>query len=145
MFQLACRICLGMDVADFFHLQAAFQTDCIVNASTDEEYVFGVCLFGCKPLKALFVINDSLNLIRQSSKFFDICHILFLGNRTFYFCKLDSQRIGCNQLCAVCFCCCNGDFRTCQCIEHIVCFTCNRRTNNINNTKCTDVIFFTKS
>ncbi len=94
VFQLTCCICLRMDVTDLFHLQAAFQTDCIINATTDEEYIFCIRLFGCEPLDAFFVIDDSLDLIRQSFKFFNICRVLFLGNRTFYFCKLNSQRIG---------------------------------------------------
>ena len=103
VFQLTCCICLRMDVTDLFHLQAAFQTDCIINATTDEEYIFCIRLFRCEPLDAFFVIDDSLDLIRQSFKFFNICRVLFLGNRTFYFCKLNSQHISCNQLCAVRF------------------------------------------
>ena len=134
-----------MNVTDFFHLQAAFQTDCIINATTDEEYIFCIRLFRCEPLNTLLVINDPLNLVRQSFKFFNICRVLFLGNRTFYFCKLNSQRIGRNQLCTVCFCCCNRDLRTCKCIEDIVCFTRNRGTNHIYNAKCTDVVFFAET
>ena len=45
MFQFTCRICLRVDLADLFHLQAAFHTDGIINATTNKENIFRIDLF----------------------------------------------------------------------------------------------------
>ena len=52
-----------MDIADFFHLQAAFQTDRIIYSSSYKESIFYIGLFGCKPLDSFFVLQNLVDLI----------------------------------------------------------------------------------
>ena len=67
-----------MDVADFLHLETAFQANCIVDAATDEEYIFRICLFCRKPLDPFFIVQNPVNLVWNSLEFFDINGILFI-------------------------------------------------------------------
>ena len=66
-----------MDIADFFHFQAAFHTDSVIDASADEKDVFGVNLLGVKPLKTFFVLDDFSDFFRNGLQFFDIIAVLF--------------------------------------------------------------------
>ena len=136
VFQLSCCICLRMDITDFFHLQAAFQTDCIINSSSYEKCVFCISLLCCEPLDSLFICNNLTDLIRNCLQLFNISCILFFRNLSTNLCKLNCKCISCDQLCAVSFCCSYRNLRSCQCIEYVVCFSCDRRSDHIYNTKC---------
>ena len=54
-----------MNVTDFFHFQAAFHGDRIVNTAADKEYISGGSLFRRKPLEPLLIFNNFLNLFRK--------------------------------------------------------------------------------
>ena len=141
MLQFSCCICLRMNIADFFHLKASLKGNRIINSTTDKENVFRIHLFGCKPLKSLFILDNSLNFLRNALKFFNISGILFFCNLSSDLCELNCKCISCDQLCAVCFCCRNCNLRSCQCIVYIVCLSGNRRTDYIHDTKCLYSLF----
>ena len=48
-------------------------------------------------------------------------------------------------MCAVCFRSCNGNLRTCKCVEYIVCFTRDGGTDYVDNSHCADAFFFAKA
>ena len=66
-----------MDVADLLHLQAALQTDGVINPAADEKDVPGRRLLCRKPLDPLFVLQDFLDLIRESRQLFQQPAALF--------------------------------------------------------------------
>ena len=138
MFQFACGICLRVDVADFFHLQAAFHTDGIINATANKENIFRIDLFCGKPLKAFFVINDLLNLFRKRLQLCNQTVILLLCNLLSHFRKLDRQQVRSDQLGTVGLCGCHGDFRSCQSVEDIICFSGDGRSDHIDDSESTD-------
>ena len=104
-----------------------------------------VCLLGRKPLNALLVINDSLDFLRKSLKFFDVACVLLLCDLLSYQGELDCQYIRCHHLCTVSFGCCNRNFRSRKCIEYIICLTGNRRSHNIYDRKRSDSMILTQS
>ena len=103
VFEFAGCISFGMDVADFFHLETAFQANGIIDAAADEEYIFRVCLLCRKPLDPLLVLQNLADLIQDDLEFFDICRVLLVCNFATNLCKLNCQRVSCNKLGAVGF------------------------------------------
>ena len=113
VFEFACCVGFCVYVADFFHFQAAFHADGIIDATTDKESVFCICLFGCEPLDTFFVVFDDLgDLIRKGFQFCDQLLVFLFCNLLSYSGELYCQGIGSDELSAVCFCGCYGDFRT---------------------------------
>lgn len=50
MLQLTCCVCLGVDIANFFQLQATFHADHIVDTTTNKEHIMCVSVLRSKPL-----------------------------------------------------------------------------------------------
>ena len=74
--QLARSVCLGMDVADFFQLQASFQADCIVNATAHKEHIVCIGILCCKPL------DTASSFLNDFSTAFDILKIIVFPKYT---------------------------------------------------------------
>ena len=127
-----------MNVTDFFHFKASLKADRIINSSSDKENILGIGLLGCEPLETFLILKNFLNFLRKCLQFFYICITLFFCNFFSCFCKLKSQNIGSNQLCAVSFCGSHRNFRAGKCIKYIICFPSNGRSNYIDNGKGTD-------
>ena len=135
MLQLTCRICLRMNVADLLHFQASLHADGIVDASSNKENIMGICIFTCKPLDTLLVIQHLADLVRQSlhlsKKLRHTALLQFSLDKS----ALDRQQIHSDQLCAVCLSRGNGNLRSCISIQRVITFSCNAGTNHIDNTK----------
>ena len=132
-----------MNITDLLHLKTSLKTDGIINSSSDKENILGIGLFGSKPLQSFLILKNSLDFLRECLQFFYIGITLFFCDLTSDLRKLECQHIGCDQLCTVSLRGRNRNLRTCKCIKYIVCLSCNRRTDNIHNSKCTDPSGFT--
>ena len=93
----------------------------------------GVGKFVCNPLDSVFAFNDFLHFVRNSFDLVNVIFIFCLIDGTLNTAKLNSNGINGNQLGTVGLCCGYRDFRTCQCIEHIVGFSCNGGTHHVND------------
>lgn len=134
--QLARNVCLGVDVADLFQLQAPFQANRIVNAATHEKHIVRISILCCKPLNELFVFQNLLHLLRNGQQLRDIITVLLFRNLLSDLCKLNSQAIHRSQLCAVSLCCGDRDFWASEGVEHLVRFAGNATAHHVDNSQC---------
>ena len=140
--QFASCICLRVNVADFFQFQTAFQADCIINATANEEHIVCIGILRSKPLDALFIFQSFLHLLRESQQFRNIVTVLFFSDFFSNLCELNRQAVHGRKLCAVCLGCSNRNFRASKCVKHLVCFTGNAAAHYIDDCHCGNAIFF---
>ena len=145
MLQFAGSISLTVDIGNFLHLQAALQADSIIQTTADKEDILSVNLFSCKPLDTFLIFNNLLDFIRQLCHFLNQLQIFSFVNSTANNSKLNCQAVSSNQLSAVSLGSCNGNFRACQSIENIICFTGNRAAYYVNDAKSFDALFFSQT
>ena len=124
--ELTSCVCFGMYIAYLFHFKASLKSDSIINASADKECILCACQLVCIPLDTFLVFKNLFDLVRDSIEFFKKLSALILGHFAACNSKLQSKKISCNKLCAVCLCCSNGYFGTCKCIEYIISLTSYR-------------------
>ena len=145
MFQFTSSICLGMDIADLFQFQATLLTNRVIYTTSHEEHVMRNSVLRRKPLDALLVFQNLLHFLRDSSQFRNIIAVLLVRDFISDLCKLNSQTVQRRKLCAVCFCCSNGNLRTGKRIKYLIRFTSNTAADHIDNRHCGDALFFCKS
>ena len=133
MLQFSRCIRFGMNIRNLFHLQRSFQTDRIVDTTSDKKYVMCAGKFCGKPLQTFFIFHDLLNLIRDSFKFIQIFPAGFVRYFSSYHAKLDRKQVRQNKLCCICLCCCNRNLRSSHCIADIISLSCDRRTDYIDD------------
>ena len=143
--QFASSVCFGVDVADFFQLQTSLQADGIVDATAHKEHIVCIRILCCKPLDALFIFQNFLHLLRDGQQLGDIIAVLFLSDFFSDLGKLNCQTVHRCQLCAVCLCCSNRDFRAGKSVEHLIRFASNAAADHIDNSQCCDFLFFCKA
>ena len=143
--QFAGSISLTVDVGNFLHLQAAFKADSVIQTTADKEDILSVYLLSGKPLDAFLIFNNLLDFIRQLCHFLNQLQIFCFINSAANHSKLNCQAVSSNQLSAVSLGSCNGNFRACQSIENIICFTGNRAAYYVNDAKSFDALFFSQT
>ena len=131
--QFARGVSLGMDIADFLHLQAAFQADRVIQPPADEEDVMRVGHLGGEPLQPFLFLQDPRDLVRNLGQLRQHAPGLFPGDLAPYAGQVDGQHIRGNQLGAVGLGGGHGDFRARQRIEHMVRFPGDRRTDYVHD------------
>ena len=122
-----------MDIADFLHLQAALQTDGVVQPTADEEHILRIGVLAGKPLDPLLIIQHFLDLIRQGLQLFLIHRILLLCDDSLHISGLHRQQVRDNQLGAVRLGGRHGNLRTGVSIEDIITLPGNAGAHHIDN------------
>ena len=140
--QLTRGVGLGVDVADFFHFQAALQGDGIIDTASDKEDVVGCGLLGGEPLEALFILKYPGDFLRQSSHFRDQAPVAVFIDRAAYLRELDGQDVAGQKLGAVGLGGSHRNLRSGQGVEDVVCFSGNGGANHIYDGKGTDTHAF---
>ena len=120
MLELAGRIGLGMNVADFLQLQTALHRDRIIDAAADKENILCVGVFGGKPLDPLLVLQGLGDLVRQGQNFVLQFGTARIVDGSADLRKLDGQKVSGGQLRAVGLGRRDGDLRAGEGIEHVV-------------------------
>ena len=133
MLQFPCCISFGMDIRNLLHLQRSFQTDRIVDTTSDKEYVMCIGKLCRKPLETFFIFHDLFDLIRNCLKLIQILLADFIRYFSSYHAKLDRKQVRQNKLCCICLCCCNRNLRSSHCIADIISLSCDRRTDYIDD------------
>ena len=112
MLQFASGIRFRMDIADFLQLQAALQTDGVIQPAPDEENIVGLRKLGCEPLQALLVVQHMFDLFRYAFQRGNQLLLAFRCNGSAHAAQQDRQNVHRNQLAAVRLRGCYGDFRS---------------------------------
>ena len=122
-----------MNVADLLQLQAALQTHGIVDAAAHKKHIVGIGLLGSKPLNALLILQNLVDLFGQSQQFVDIIAVFFLVNGAAVLGKLHRHAIHGGDLRTVGLGGCHRDLGPGQRVKHLVGLAGNAAAHHIHN------------
>src|SRR5574344_459942 len=133
MLKFASCKCFAVHIAYFLELERTFEAACAVELTADVENFSFIKLFAGKFLNRCFVIKNCLCLCRNLFYFSEFFFVVTLIHRTANLSSLKRQKKQTHKLCSVSLCRCDGNFRSCPCINYIVCFAAHGRTDAVCN------------
>ena len=122
-----------MHVADLLHLQAALQTDGIVDAAADEEGHLGVGELRGEPLDALLVLDHALDLVRDGAQLGEQADILGLVDHAARARHCDGDQIAHDQLGAVRLGGGHGDLRAGVGVDDVIGLAGDGRAHDVDD------------
>ena len=124
MLQLACGICLGVNVGYLLHLQASLKRCRVVDTSSHEEDILCVRVFCRKPLQSFLISEYLAYLVGYCLKLCDILRVFPVIYKPPDRSELNGERIAYDQLGTVSLGSSDGYLGPCKSIEHMVSLFC---------------------